>query len=144
MWSPRVRIVAVRLSVWELYDLTHLYLTVINRLIIVNSEDGSPLLTMHKCIKGQTKYCSRSLQTETPCDQDPSRVRGKSGPTNAVKYDAPCVSKLFTNAFSYFVPTHVRYLALVLVLPTITSILVFHRLLNLNINLLSISLAVVM
>ena len=55
-------------------------------------------------------------------------------------YDAPCVSKLFTNAFSYLVPIHVLYLALILVLPAMTSISVFHRVLNVNINSLLISL----
>ena len=35
-------------------------------------------------------------------------------------YDAPFVSKLFTNPFSYIAPTPVLYLALVLVLPTMT------------------------
>ena len=48
----------------------------------------------------------------------------------AIRYDTPCVSKLFTNPFSYLVPTHVLYLALVLVLPTMTSISVFHRVLT--------------
>ena len=53
------------------------------------------------------------------------KEKGKS--VFARDYDAPCVSKLFTNPFSYLVPTHVLYLGLVLVLPTMTSISVFHR-----------------
>ena len=63
---------------------------------------------------------------------------------NTIRYDAPCVSKLFTNPFSYLVPTHVLYLALVLVLPTVTLISVFDRGGNLNINSLLISFTVVM
>ena len=42
---------------------------------IVNRENGSPLLTMDKCIKGQIKHSLCSFQAETPCDQDPKTVR---------------------------------------------------------------------
>ena len=44
-------------------------------LIIVNRENGSPLLTMDKCIKGQPKHNSRSFEAKTPCYQDPKTKR---------------------------------------------------------------------